>query len=138
MHAASRESYAAVAERLDAYARGAEPSAIITTADDLISVAELLRREQRVRRAGSGSARDGTGRAGLFTSVLGTKVGADANELLNQLVSGRWSAPSELLEAAERLGVEALLAGAERAGELGEIEDELFRFGQIVSGDPQL
>ena len=35
-------------------------------------------------------------------------------------------------------GVEALLASAESAGELAEVEDELFRFGQIVDGDTEL
>jgi len=54
------------------------------------------------------------------------------------LVSGRWGVPTELLTATERLGVEALLAAAERAGDLGEVEDELFRFGQIVGGDRAL
>ncbi|MEU4664387.1 F0F1 ATP synthase subunit delta, partial [Micromonospora chalcea] len=51
MQAASRESYRAGAERLDAYVRGAEPSAVAATADDILSVAALLRREPRLRRA---------------------------------------------------------------------------------------
>jgi F-type H+-transporting ATPase subunit delta len=34
--------------------------------------------------------------------------------------------------------VDALLDTAARAGELAEVEDELFRFGQVVSGNPQL
>jgi F-type H+-transporting ATPase subunit delta len=40
--------------------------------------------------------------------------------------------------ATEQLGVDALLAGAAAAGELAEVEDELFRFGQVVAGDPRL
>jgi F-type H+-transporting ATPase subunit delta len=54
------------------------------------------------------------------------------------LAGGRWSKPSDLLDAVERIGVEALLAGAERDEELAEVEDELFRFGQVVDGDPAL
>ncbi|PWU54597.1 F0F1 ATP synthase subunit delta [Micromonospora sp. S4605] len=138
MQAASRESYKIAAERLDAYVRGAEPSAVATTADDIISVAALLRREPRLRRALSDPARSGEDRAALLTGILGGKVGADALELVAALVSGRWSAPSELLDATERLGVEALLAAADSGGELGEVEDELFRFGQVVSGSPEL
>jgi F-type H+-transporting ATPase subunit delta len=38
----------------------------------------------------------------------------------------------------ERLGVEALLAGAEAVGELIDVEDELFRFGQLVDGNLDL
>jgi F-type H+-transporting ATPase subunit delta len=138
MQAASRESYAATAERLNAYAQGAQPPAIAETADGLLVVADLLRREARLRRALSDPARSGEERAGLLGSLIGGKVPADAADLLAGLVAGRWSAPSELLEATERLGVEALLASADRADDLGEVEDELFRFGQVVGGDPAL
>ncbi|QGN47113.1 F0F1 ATP synthase subunit delta [Micromonospora sp. WMMD558] len=138
MQAASRESYKVAAERLDAYVRGAEPSAVASTADELLSVADLLRREPRLRRALSDPARSGADRAGLLTGILGGKVGAGALDLLTALVSGRWSAPSELLDGTERLGVEALLAAADKAGDLGEVEDELFRFGQVVAGQSAL
>lgn len=138
MQAASRESYSAGVERLDAYVRGAEPSAVAATADDILSVAALLRREPRLRRALSDPARSGEDRAALLTGIVGGKVGAEALDLLAALVAGRWSAPSELLDGVERLGVEALLASADSAGELGEVEDELFRFGQVVSGSTEL
>lgn len=138
MQAASRESYSAGAERLDAYVRGAEPSAVASTADDILSVAALLRREPRLRRALSDPARPGADRAGLLGDMLRGRIGAEALDLVAALVSGRWSAPSELLDGVERLGVEALLASADSAGELGEVEDELFRFGQVVSGSTEL
>ncbi|MGW0431147.1 F0F1 ATP synthase subunit delta [Micromonospora sp. NPDC003197] len=138
MQAASRESYAAAYERFEAYAGSAEPASLADTAEALLSVAALLGREPRLRRALADPARPGEDRAGLLASLVADKVNAEARELLIALVSGRWSAPSELLEATERLGVEALLASADRAGDLGEVEDELFRFGQLVSGDPQL
>ncbi|MCX4389790.1 F0F1 ATP synthase subunit delta [Micromonospora peucetia] len=138
MQAASRESYKIAAERLDAYVRGAEPSAVATTAADLLSVADLLRREPRLRRALSDPARSGADRSALLGELLRGKVGAEALDLVASLVAGRWSAPSELLGGTERLGVEALLASADSAGDLGEVEDELFRFGQVVSGEPAL
>ena len=138
MQAASRESYKIAAERLDAYVRGAEPSAVASTADDILSVATLLRREPRLRRALSDPARVGADRSGLLGEMLRGRIGADALDLLASLVSGRWSAPSELLDGAERLGVEALLASADKSGDLGEVEDELFRFGQVVSGQSAL
>jgi F-type H+-transporting ATPase subunit delta len=138
MQAASRESYKVAAERLDAYVRGAEPSAVASTADDILSVAALLRREPRLRRALSDSARSGADRSGLLGDMLRSRIGADALDLLASLVAGRWSTPSELLDGTERLGVEALLASADSAGDLGEVEDELFRFGQVVAGQPAL
>lgn len=138
MQAASRESYTAARERLDGYARDADATRIAGTGDEIGTVAGLLRREPRLRRALSDPARTGADRAALLGTLLGDKIGADAKELLGVLVAGRWSAPSELLEATERLGVEALLASADRAGDLGEVEDELFRFGQVVAATPEL
>jgi len=138
MQAASRESYTVATERLEAHARRANPETIVGTAGDVLAVADLLRREPRLRRALSDPARSGDDRQGLLSSLLGNKVGKPAVEMTGALVAGRWSAPSELLTATERLGVEALLASADRAGDLGEVEDELFRFGQVVFADPAL
>ncbi|SDY66868.1 ATP synthase F1 subcomplex delta subunit [Micromonospora pattaloongensis] len=136
--ATSRESYAAARERLAAYVRGAEPTEIAERAEEILAVADLLRREPRLRRALSDPARAGAERAGLLRGLLAGKVATETDDLLAVVVEGRWSAPSELLDATERLGVDALLAGVERAGELAEVEDELFRFGQIIDGDPEL
>jgi F-type H+-transporting ATPase subunit delta len=138
LRAAGRESYAAAAELLDARSGKATPGAIAKTAEDVLAVAGMLAREPRLRRALSDPARSGKDRAELLTALLGGKVGKNTLDLLAKLVEGRWSAASELLEATERLGVEALLTGADRAGDLSEVEDELFRFGQVVDGDPQL
>jgi F-type H+-transporting ATPase subunit delta len=135
---ASREAYSAAAERLDSYAQSTEPAAVAATADEIVAVAQLLTREPRLRRALSDPARTGEERAQLLRGLLDGKVRADALDLLATLVGGRWSAPLELVNATERLGVEALLASAEHGGDLAEVEDELFRFGQVVDGDPQL
>lgn len=138
MQAASRQSYAAAAERLDALAAGATADQLHTVADELLAVARLLAGEPRLRRALSDPARPGEGRVGLLRVLLADRVGEDTLSLLAALVGGRWSAPSELLSGCEQLGVEALLAQAERAGTLAEVEDELFRFSQVLAGDPAL
>ncbi len=72
---------------------------------------------------------------GVLTGKVSRRRCRDASPVL---VAGRWSAPSELLDALERLGVAALLASADVAGDLGEVEDELFRFGQVVDANPAL
>jgi F-type H+-transporting ATPase subunit delta len=138
MLAASRESYATAADSLAEYAATATPPQLATAGDEILAVADLLRREPRLRRALADASRDADDRAGLLGAVLEGKVGDAALGLLTALVRGRWSAPGELLDSVERLGLEALLAGADRAGELGDVEDELFRFGQVVRGDAPL
>lgn len=132
MQAASRESYIAAKAAL------ADREVSIGVADEILSFAGLLAREPRLRRALSDPSRTGQERADLVRGLVAGKVRGEAAELLATLASGRWSAPSQLLDATERLGVDALLSTAERSGDLAEVEDELFRFGQIVTGDARL
>jgi F-type H+-transporting ATPase subunit delta len=101
-------------------------------------VAALLRAQPRLRRALTDPSRGGSERSGLIRSLLSGKLGETTVEVLAKLVGGRWAAPSELLDATERLGVEVVLRTADKAGKLADVEDELFRFGQIVSGTSQL
>lgn len=138
MLAASRESYATAVDALNEYAAGATPERLTATGDEVLAVADLLRREPRLRRTLADASREPDERAGLLGAVFGGKVGDEALGLLTALVRGRWSTSNELLGSVERIGAETLLAGAERADELGEVEDELFRFGHLVSGNPQL
>jgi F-type H+-transporting ATPase subunit delta len=138
MQAASRQTFAAVQEHLDALAPDTPPEQLRRVADELLSVAGLLADQPRLRRALSDPARPGADRAGLLAGLIGDQVSEQTRELLELLVSGRWSAGGELLTGCEELGVQALLASAERQGILAEVEDELFRFGQLVAGDPAL
>jgi F-type H+-transporting ATPase subunit delta len=138
MQAASRESYAAGRAALAEFAAGADASALAGAADEVLSVAALLQRELRLRRALSDPARSGADRASLLDNLMGDKISAGALDLIKALVAGRWSSPTELLTGVEQLGVDAALAGADKSGDLSEVEDELFRFGQVVSGSPDL
>lgn len=138
MQAASRVSYAAALERLDAIAAGLTPERLIAISGELRAVAGLLSGQVRLRRALSDPARPGADRTALLRGLLGSQVSDETKDLLDVLVGGRWSSAAELLTGCEQLAVQALLAAGERAGNLAEIEDELFRFGQTVAGDPEL
>ena len=138
MRAASRESYTAAAERLLANAAQSDPAGVVAAANEILQVAGMLQREPRLRRALADPARGGEERAGLLRGLLAGKIGDGTLEVLVVLVAGRWSSAADLLDGTERLGVEGLLAAADQAGDLGDVEDELFRFGQLVSGDNRL
>jgi F-type H+-transporting ATPase subunit delta len=130
-----RESYQEAERALDGLSGTDRLSGV---ADQVLALAGLLGREPRLRRALADSARTGEERAGLLRGLLDGKVGGEAVDLIATLVGGRWSAPSQLLDGVERLGVTALLAATDGSDELSEVEDELFRFGQVVDGSPQL
>jgi F-type H+-transporting ATPase subunit delta len=138
MQAASRQSYLVAQERLDAYVDSADPEQLRSLADEVLAVARMLSEQVQLRRALADPSRSGEDRAGLLNAVLGNQLGQATKQLLGTLVSGRWSAASELLDGCELLAVQALLASGERAGALAEVEDELFRFSQLVASDRQL
>jgi len=138
MSSVNRESYADAYDKLGAGTAKATAAQLATIADEILSVAGLLRAEPRLRRALTDPARRGAERGDLLKSLISGKVSATTLEALVTLVGGRWSRPNELLDATERLGIDALLRSSGKADKLEEVEDELFRFGQIVSGNPQL
>ncbi|MDY7086440.1 MAG: F0F1 ATP synthase subunit delta [Actinomycetota bacterium] len=138
---ASTVSQQATAEASAKFAAGtttATSAQIASAADEILSVAGLLRAQPRLRRALTDPSRSAADRAGLVRSLLSGKVAEVVLDTVAVLVSGRFSRPSELLDAVERLGADAVLDAAQKDGKLADVEDELFRFGQIVSGNPQL
>lgn len=134
----NRGTYAAAVERLNGFATGDRPVPLAGIGDELLGVAALLEGQPGLRRVLTDPARTGEDRSGLLDSLLDGKVAEDTRAVLRVLVTGRWSRGVDLLNAVERLGVEALLASADSAGELIDVEDELFRFGQLVDGSPDL
>jgi F-type H+-transporting ATPase subunit delta len=130
-----RGSYGSAVERLNSLAAGGRPVPLAGVGDELLGVARMLEHQPGLRRTLADPSRTGEDRAGLLDSLLDGKVSEDTRALLRLLVAGRWSTPTELLTATERLGIEALLASAESAGELADVADELFRFSQIIDGD---
>jgi F-type H+-transporting ATPase subunit delta len=134
----SQQAYNEAVAKLEAETGTASAAQLATVADEILSVAALLRAEPRLRRALTDPSRAGSERAGLFRSLLTGKLAAATVSTLTTLASGRFSRPTELLDATERLGVEVVLRSAEKAGSLPDVEDELFRFGQIVAGNADL
>jgi F-type H+-transporting ATPase subunit delta len=134
----SQQAYAEALERLTTDTASASVAQLATVADEILSVASLLRAQPRLRRALTDPSRAGSERAELIRSLISGKLSEVTVTTLATLVAGRFSAPSELLDVTERLGAEAVLASAYKAGSLADVEDELFRFGQIVSGNAEL
>jgi F-type H+-transporting ATPase subunit delta len=137
MNGASREALAAARERLDALADNASVDAA-KLAEELAAVTGLLDREGSLRRALTDPAQQGEAKAGLVRAVLGGQVGEETLDLVADMVRSRWSQPRDLTDALEELSYGADLIAAERADHLDDVEDELFRFGRIVSGSSEL
>jgi F-type H+-transporting ATPase subunit delta len=136
MRGISRASLAEVEERLEPLTTSA--SVAIGLGDDLFSVAGLLATQSALRRALTDPSRSAEARSGLATTLLTGKISDQAVSLVAATAAARWSAPSDLTDAVEQLAVQSVVAAAEHEGRLDDLEDELFRFGRIVSSQPAL
>jgi F-type H+-transporting ATPase subunit delta len=156
MEASSRESLVRVRERLAQLTR--EPSGLLertkdrlareprvstaeeltALADELFAVARLLDGQLTLRRSLSDPAGKPAERAALANRLFASRVSPAALDLVETVAGQRWSRPPDLVEAFMSLATEASLDAAEVRGELDGVEDELFRFGRIVSSEREL
>ncbi|MFF0009914.1 F0F1 ATP synthase subunit delta [Streptomyces sp. NPDC005374] len=137
MHGASREALAAARERLDALTDSTSVDAA-KLAEELASVTALLHREVSLRRVLTDPAQAGEAKAELAQRLLGGQVGGTTVDLVSGLVRSRWSQSRDLTDALEELANVADLTAAQQRGTLDNVEDELFRFGRIVSSNTEL
>ncbi len=104
----------------------------------LYSVADLLDREPSLRRAFTDPASSPESRRGLAQALLGAQVAELPMRVFLELVSQRWSSPTDLREAVETVAATAALRAAEGDGTLDDVEDELFRFARLLEREPAL
>ncbi len=137
MHGASREALAAARERLDVLTDSTSADAVALS-EELAAVTALLHREVSLRRVLTDPAQSGEAKALLAQRLLGTQISGAAADLVAGLVRSRWSQPRDLVDALEELANTADLTAAQKTGRLDSVEDELFRFGRIVSSSTEL
>ncbi|SDT37641.1 F0F1 ATP synthase subunit delta [Microlunatus soli] len=130
----SIESEAAVAE-LDAALDRIQVSDGL--ADELFSVVDLLDATPALRRALTDPSTPTERRQALANGLLQGKVSEATVGLVAEAV-GKRLGHRALTDGLERQAVRAVLKVAEGNNALDEVEDQLFRFGRVVEGDPAL
>lgn len=105
---------------------------------ELFAVADLLGTEPSLRRALTDPSAVPESKQRLAQTILDNRVGPLTVDAVSFAAGNRWSSGGDLVDAIEHLGVLALAIAAEKAGRLTDLEEELFRFGRAVSGDPSL
>lgn len=135
MQGSSRGSLAAAVDRVEPLLTGDEAGRV---GEELFSVAALLDSSVGLRRALTDPSRDADAKAGLVGRLLDGKVSGTTVDVVGGMVRDRWSTARDLADACEHLGALAVLASAQSEDTLDAVEDEVFRFGRIVDGDPQL
>jgi ATP synthase F0 subunit b/ATP synthase F1 delta subunit len=138
MRSASRLALTDLLDQFNGIADGLDDDGLSALADDLTAVAEMLIGESVVTRYLTQPTEDASPRVHLVERLVSGKIGQPALDVIKAAVSQRWSAESDLVDAVEMAARQALLIRAEKAGEVDEVEDQLFRFSRILAAQPRL
>lgn len=133
----SRQAAGASVDELDRVLDRAGESPA-TVGDELFAVTALVDAEPTLRRTISDPSRTADERAALLDALLDGKVSSTTREVVQTVVRQRWTRPRDLSDTLESLGVRATVAAVDSARELDTVEDELFRFRQIVVANAEL
>ncbi|HSZ42632.1 MAG TPA: F0F1 ATP synthase subunit delta [Trebonia sp.] len=136
MRGASRASYAELRERLAASLTAAPVAQ--QTGDELFAVTRLLDSEHGLRRALSDTSKEGPEKTAVMQRLLHGRVSAVTEELAGAAAAEKWATSGEFADAIEQLAIESLTVAAQLGGSLDDLEDDLFRFGRVVAGQPAL
>lgn len=137
MDGSSRASYAAVRDTLREQLSG-DGNDAGAVGEQLFAVTSVLDSSASLRRALADPSAQDDAKTGLADRLFGGKVNDQTLAVVRALASKRWAAERDLADAADGLAVEAVLTGADRAGRIDQVEDELFRFERTVAGNPEL
>ena len=137
MRGASRASFADLTERLAA--EDISSAAVATRlADELFAVVGLLDTEHALRRALADPGKPAAEKGAIAGALLGGKVTRRTEALVVAAAEAHWASSGDMADAIEQLAIEAMVLAAEADGALDDLEDELFRFGRVVAGQPDL
>lgn len=139
MKAASREALAHAQSRLDEIlAQGAAVAVSAETGLDLFEFAEFLDSKRELRVALVDESAPVATRKSLVGDLIGSKVSSATVQVIEAAVESKWSSGRDFVQALVLLGRRALLRGAESQGQLGQVEDELFRLSRILDREGEL
>jgi F-type H+-transporting ATPase subunit delta len=135
MRGVSAEGLHESVQRLEAVAQSGDA---VTLGSELLAIADVLSREGALRRAMTDPSASTQARSDLAHAVFDGKLSEETVDVLATAASARWSSTTDFVNAVEHLGALAYIIEAEKHDSLDELEDELFRFGRVVSSNPAL
>lgn len=107
-------------------------------AEEVFALADLVKTDARLRRALTDPSRSAEDKAALARSLFGAHMSAPALSIVDALVRAHWTKPEKLHDAAEVLGILAVLTDALRSGALERVDDELFEARRLLASERDL
>ncbi|WP_029068477.1 F0F1 ATP synthase subunit delta [Jonesia quinghaiensis] len=102
--------------------------------EQLFSIVDALDSSGALRRSLADPSRPAQDKATLVGDLLGARFDKKTVEIVKILVSQRWSAERDVVDAVSTLGIDAYLSAAESRGVLETVESELFAITRSLSG----
>ncbi|MDX6307531.1 MAG: F-type H+-transporting ATPase subunit delta [Nocardioidaceae bacterium] len=136
MQGGSARAQEAVVAVLDEVLAGGDDAAPLGR--DLFAIVGMLDREAMLRRVLTEPSVDLEARTALARSVLEGKVSKGALRVVEAAVGQRWSRGRDIVDALEWCAVTAAASKADQAGELENLEEDLFRFSRVLEAYPDL
>ncbi|MDO5048779.1 MAG: F0F1 ATP synthase subunit delta [Actinomycetaceae bacterium] len=137
MRAASENSFKAGLEVLLQAMRHDDVNAM-AIAENLYGFSDVLRDSARLNHALTDPGRPVEDKRQLAQDLLAGGVEPETIGVVQELAGGRWSTPSDLEQAVENLGNEAVFIAAEREGALEQVEEQLFAVTNFLSENREL
>ena len=131
----SRNSLAATVERADAAIDAGHAKPL---GDGLLGVVGVLAEAVHLRRALADAAVADSAKSALVQSLFGDQVAPEVLDLVGAVVQMRWARAQDMLTGLETAGVRSLAALAQSEERLGQVEEELFRFGRTLDANGAL
>lgn len=125
MRAASEKTLATALAVLNRTLAETDVDAMVV-AENFFGLSDLTQQDVAVRNALTDPGRSSDDKRILTRNLVGDAVLPQTVEVVSELASGNWSAPQDLSDALESLGVEAVLISAQKADQLAAVESELF------------
>jgi len=138
LRAASRAARVALTREFDDVAGNLRSPGLTILSDELGSVVSLLVGEPTLTRHLTEHNEDADAKKALVERLFSGKVDDKTVTLLQTAASQRWSAEADLVDGIEHLARLALLKRAEIEDKIDEVEEQLFRFGRVLDGQPRL
>ncbi len=110
----------------------------LDAATDIFAMVDVLIDQPMLRRALSDPSAQPEQRIALGRRLFGSRVGAQALQLMDQVVGRAWRSPRELVLGLESEGVRAGLTQALDEGALGQVSQQLHAIGSAVGGSSEL
>jgi F-type H+-transporting ATPase subunit delta len=131
----SADAFSVLEKELDGSLREVGSRKAAEVGANLFDLAALVRQEPRLRRALTDVSAESDAKAELAQALFGGKVDDIASGLASTAARQRWTAPRDLGDSLEHLGVESMVRSAD---DPGRVADELFAVERMLHDQPQL